>query len=130
MKTKLTLVALAATMSLSACYTHESHNSWRNNKNDMYIVRVEDLDRSEVRTVQRSLTEQGFYHGPIDGIWGQQTSNAILDYQTKRHPGQRDVTVDTLQEFGVRVKSDRYTPRHDFTPTQDHDGDGKPRQSG
>jgi uncharacterized protein (TIGR02594 family) len=35
----------------------------------------------DVRTVQRSLKKLGFDPGPIDGIWGRKTSNAVQAFQ-------------------------------------------------
>ena len=115
MKNKTILfVALAATVALGACCMapREHHYAAANHSRTVYQVPGNELGSADVRKVQKSLTEEGFYHGKIDGVWGAETSQAILDYQTVRHPGQTDVTVDTLEEFGVRMDQDRYNARH------------------
>jgi hypothetical protein len=113
MKTKIITMVLAATVSLGAC-SASRENSYvaADHHRSAYAVHGEQLSRRDVRKVQRSLTREGFYKGPIDGIWGTDTSQAILDYQTARHPEQTDVTVDTLQEFGVRMDKDHYASHH------------------
>lgn len=118
MKTKNVLLALAVTISLGACsapreeyYTTTTQTDYTRDSRDSYVFRGTELNREEVRKVQRSLAREGFYHGQIDGVWGARTSQAILDYQTARSPGNTDVTVDTLQEFGVQIDRDRYYGR-------------------
>ena len=113
MKNKIIMIALATTVSLGACTAPREHNySAMDHKQTVYRVSGKELGRSDVRKVQKSLAAEGFYHGKIDGIWGTETSQAILDYQTARHPGETDMTVDTLQEFGVRMDEDHYRSRH------------------
>ncbi|MDP2205972.1 MAG: peptidoglycan-binding domain-containing protein [Alphaproteobacteria bacterium] len=140
MKSKIIMLALAATVSLGACaaphgsntqnreYRHSETEDQQNNKyyrdnagyykhdnrdsrHESYVIRGEDLSREDVRKVQTSLAREGFYRGKIDGIWGRSTSQAILDYQTVRYPGRTGMTIHTLQEFGVRVDRD-YNNRH------------------
>lgn len=105
------LAALAATISLGGCAAPRDGYSSMDHRRNVHQFRSEELGRADVRKVQRSLTREGFYHGKIDGVWGRDTSQAILDYQVARHPGQTDVTADTLQEFGVRMDEDRYRSR-------------------
>ncbi len=38
-----------------------------------------------VRDVQTFLSQQGFYNGPIDGIYGPGTRNAVISYQRSRN---------------------------------------------
>jgi peptidoglycan hydrolase-like protein with peptidoglycan-binding domain len=40
-------------------------------------VRVNSANRYNVQALQRRLREQGFYRGPIDGVWGSQTQAAL-----------------------------------------------------
>ena len=109
-KIKIALFALIASVSLSACMSPPLHYNHRTSavdyKRDVYVFRGEDLNRADIKKVQRSLAQEGYYKGSIDGIWGVETSQAILDYQSVRYPGQTDVTVDTLQEFGIRMDRD------------------------
>jgi hypothetical protein len=55
-----------------------------------------------VTAVQTQLTQQGYYNGPVDGIFGQQTRDAVAKYQIAK---QLDVTgslsPQTLQSFGL-----------------------------
>ena len=55
-----------------------------------------------VTAVQTQLTQQGYYSGPVDGIFGQQTRDAVAKYQIAK---QLDVTgslsPQTLQSFGL-----------------------------
>ena len=116
MKTKIITLVLAATVSLGAC-SASRENSYATAdqaraSHPARVVQGEQLGRRDVRKVQKSLTREGFYNGLIDGVWGVETSQAILDYQTARHPGQADITVDTLQEFGVRMDRDHYASHH------------------
>lgn len=133
MKSKIIMLALAATVSLGACvapqdnrypdrnYTQDNrdyrYQTTGDYRSDAYVFRSEDLSREDVRKVQRALTREGFYRGKIDGVWGRSTSQAILNYQSVRHPGHRGVSIQTLQEFGVQIERDRarnhyYQPRN------------------
>jgi peptidoglycan hydrolase-like protein with peptidoglycan-binding domain len=55
-----------------------------------------------VATVQTELTQQGYYGGPVDGIYGLATRDAVAKYQIAKH---LDVTgslsPDTLQSLGL-----------------------------
>lgn len=55
-----------------------------------------------VNAVQGELAQLGFYQGPIDGIYGRLTRDAVAKYQIDKH---LDVTgslsAQTLQSFGL-----------------------------
>ena len=55
-----------------------------------------------VSAVQNQLTQLGYYGGPIDGIYGPTTRDAVAKYQIDK---QLDVTgslsADTLRSFGL-----------------------------
>jgi hypothetical protein len=59
-------------------------------------------DTTTVRAVQTELTQLGYYNGPVDGIFGPTTRDAVAKYQIDN---QLDVTgslsPDTLQSLGV-----------------------------
>jgi len=59
-------------------------------------------DTTTVQAVQTELTQLGYYNGPIDGIFGPTTRDAVAKYQMDK---QLDVTgslsPDTLQSLGV-----------------------------
>jgi peptidoglycan hydrolase-like protein with peptidoglycan-binding domain len=45
---------------------------------------AESLRPSSVRLVQERLHSLGFYAGPVDGVWGQSTENAVQQFQHGR----------------------------------------------
>jgi hypothetical protein len=55
-----------------------------------------------VTAVQTQLKQQGYYNGPVDGIFGRLTRDAVAKYQINKH---LDVTgslsTETLQSFGL-----------------------------
>jgi hypothetical protein len=55
-----------------------------------------------VNAVQTQLKQQGYYNGPVDGIFGRETRDAVAKYQIDKH---LDVTgslsAQTLQSFGL-----------------------------
>jgi hypothetical protein len=55
-----------------------------------------------VNAVQTRLTQLGYYHGPVDGVFGPQTRDAVAKYQIAKN---LDVTgslsAQTLQSFGL-----------------------------
>jgi hypothetical protein len=59
-------------------------------------------DTTTVQAVQTELTQLGYYNGPVDGIFGPTTRDAVAKYQIDN---QLDVTgslsPDTLQSLGV-----------------------------
>lgn len=51
--------------------------------------------------IQVALKEQGFYAGPIDGIWGRGTMNGIEAFQKKNGLATGGLTIDALEKLGV-----------------------------
>jgi peptidoglycan hydrolase-like protein with peptidoglycan-binding domain len=55
-----------------------------------------------VTTVEKQLTQLGYYSGPIDGIFGPLVRDAVAKYQIATH---QDVTgslsPETLRSFGL-----------------------------
>lgn len=45
---------------------------------------ADTLRPSSVRVVQQRLRSMGFYHGSIDGMWGQSTQSAVAQFQQNR----------------------------------------------
>ena len=58
------------------------------------------VTRQTVQQLQRELQQDGFYHGPIDGVVGQQTHEALAAYQ-REHGLQQTAALDwpTLQQL-------------------------------
>jgi peptidoglycan hydrolase-like protein with peptidoglycan-binding domain len=85
-------------------------------------VSLEQLDSEQVRQLQQALQEQGVDPGPIDGIVGQETRDAIREFQQEEGiaaTGQLDrETLEALdldaQEFmGVSPAFGQTQPRQD-----------------
>jgi peptidoglycan hydrolase-like protein with peptidoglycan-binding domain len=45
---------------------------------------AETLQPSSVRAIQERLRSLGFYRGAIDGVWGQSTESAVVQFQQNR----------------------------------------------
>jgi Putative peptidoglycan binding domain len=56
-----------------------------------------------VTTVQTDLTNLGYYHGPIDGLYGRATRDAVARYQTDHSlTATGTLTTQTLQALGIQ----------------------------
>jgi peptidoglycan hydrolase-like protein with peptidoglycan-binding domain len=63
-------------------------------------------NRDDVKKAQQTLSDKGFYHGPVDGIAGPLTRQAIGDYQKSEHRAvTRRLDVDTAGRLGVGHES-------------------------
>jgi localization factor PodJL len=65
-------------------------------------TRDSSATRDDIKGVQGRLTRDGFYHGPIDGVWGPATQSALSNYQRQNHlavTGKLD--SETLDSFGA-----------------------------
>ena len=56
-----------------------------------------------ITNVQRALNDAGFNAGPVDGILGRTTSNAIGAYQRANGLSTGQLTIETLKKLGVDV---------------------------
>jgi len=54
-----------------------------------------------IANVQRALNDAGFHAGPVDGILGKTTSNAIGAYQRANGLSSGQLTIETLEKLGV-----------------------------
>jgi len=54
-----------------------------------------------IKALQRKLKELGFYHGPIDGIYGPMTQRAVEAYQRKNDLAQGALTVETCKALDI-----------------------------
>jgi len=48
------------------------------------VVCKTSINPTMIRSVQRALQAEGFYRGPIDGIWGSESQAAVRAYQKAR----------------------------------------------
>ncbi len=56
-----------------------------------------------VRAMQSALNREGFYRGPIDGIIGNETADAITQYQRKKGLSTGGVTYEVLESLSVKI---------------------------
>lgn len=56
-----------------------------------------------VRRIQTALNEQGYDPGPIDGVIGAQTMQAVTRFQQAKELPRGELTVKTIEELGVRL---------------------------
>ena len=57
---------------------------------------------STVNAVQTELTQLGYYHGPVDGIYGPLTRDAVAKYQIdKQLDVNGSLSAQTLQSLGL-----------------------------
>jgi peptidoglycan hydrolase-like protein with peptidoglycan-binding domain len=68
------------------------------------------MEAMYLRTIQEELAKGGFYGGPIDGIDGPQTRQAIRDWQSVAHEPVDGVPTTLL------VEQLRYGPRYTAPP--------------
>lgn len=65
------------------------------------------LSRGDIARIQASLVAKGFSPGPIDGVLGRKTKNAISQYQfrmrlSKTYSTQKSVLLPTIRSLGIR----------------------------
>ena len=49
--------------------------------NDVYALSKIGSQGEEVKSIQNTLTEQGYFSGTVDGIFGEQTKKAVISFQ-------------------------------------------------
>ncbi|MFC7292568.1 peptidoglycan-binding domain-containing protein [Hirschia litorea] len=61
-----------------------------------------NANSSSISDLQRALKDRGYYMGPIDGVIGPQTENAVRKFQSANGlPHQGFVTMETLRMLGL-----------------------------
>jgi peptidoglycan hydrolase-like protein with peptidoglycan-binding domain len=61
-----------------------------------------DLERSTIRAIQHALDQQGLQVGPVDGVWGEQTTTAVANFQRARGmPASGELDAHTLAALGL-----------------------------
>ncbi len=64
-----------------------------------------NMTRENIRAVQRALAEHGYDPGPIDGVIGRKTMEAVNAYQRANNlPVDRYLNMDTIRHLGVRLR--------------------------
>jgi hypothetical protein len=62
-----------------------------------------NMTRTTIRDLQIALRDAGHNPGPIDGIYGSQTSAAVRSYQQAKSLPTGGLTLDTLKKLGVNL---------------------------
>jgi len=74
----------------------DGHMEWRP------VLCQVNMTSAKIREIQKALKAKGYYHGPIDGIVGSQTINAMRKFQkAKGLASTRFLTVETVTALGV-----------------------------
>lgn len=61
-----------------------------------------NMSRGIITSLQRALQREGYKPGPIDGVVGKTTMDAIEKYQTKESLDRGGITYETLKKLKVR----------------------------
>ena len=65
------------------------------------VVCKTSINSTMVRNVQRALKSRGYYHGPIDGVWGEESKSALRAYQKAKGLPVADLSVATMESLGI-----------------------------
>ena len=65
------------------------------------IVCKSGMTTTTIRKVQQALKREGFYNGPIDGVWGAASRSATRSYQKSNRLPVAGLSVATMQALGV-----------------------------
>lgn len=65
-------------------------------------ISPQNLSRGEVRQVQQALNKDGFKPGPTDGRWGNETENAVKQFQqSKQLQATGQLNEQTVADLGL-----------------------------
>lgn len=82
------------------------------------MIEPSSLDEERIRQVQMNLNKAGFSAGSVDGIWGEETRQALRNYQQQKQlPGNGQLNEQTLAELGITGgdNSQRSSQEHQTT---------------
>jgi regulator of extracellular matrix RemA (YlzA/DUF370 family) len=65
------------------------------------IVCKTSINSTMIREVQRALKAEGFYNGPIDGIWGTSSRSAVRTYQKAKGLPVAGLSMATMESLGI-----------------------------
>jgi len=78
--------------------TADGHMAWRE------VLCDTNMTGKRISEIQTSLKSKGFYTGPIDGIVGTRTMNAVNKFQTEKNlPVDRYLNVKTVEALGIEL---------------------------
>ena len=65
------------------------------------IVCKTSMTRPTIQRVQSALKAAGYYHGPIDGVWGSESRSATRSYQKAKGLPVAGLSVATMEALGL-----------------------------
>lgn len=65
------------------------------------IVCKSSMDTTTIQKVQQALKSQGYYKGPIDGVWGSESRAATRAYQKANGLPVAGLSVATMESLGL-----------------------------
>jgi len=130
-------LSMAGNYSKGMKSTQNSDSQMMDNQNK--TMGTTHLNNTQVRELQRLLTDKGFDTGPANGIIGPKTKQALRDYQTSQGlaaTGQPDretlrslaSDTETQEFFGLSPEFDELHMKDKGMMDQDHMGDGMMHQ--
>jgi peptidoglycan hydrolase-like protein with peptidoglycan-binding domain len=76
------------------------------NQQQAQVIAPSKLSKEQIREIQMNLNKKGFSSGHVDGIWGQDTSKAVMHFQkAKNLPGKGELNQQTLADLGVNLNN-------------------------
>ena len=70
------------------------------------------------KEIQQALAERGYYHGEVNGVWGQDSADALKRFQTDQHLD-ADGKLDSLSLIGLGLGPKRTLSAHAAKPDTD-----------
>ncbi len=83
---------------------HQQHtqNGQQQSAENSQPISPQNLSRGEVREVQQALNKDGFKPGPTDGRWGNETENAVKQFQqSKQLQATGQLNEQTVADLGL-----------------------------
>ncbi|HHH19583.1 MAG TPA: peptidoglycan-binding protein, partial [Campylobacterales bacterium] len=65
------------------------------------VVCKSSMNTTTIRKVQEALKSQGYYKGPIDGVWGAESRSATRAYQKANGLPVAGLSVATMESLGL-----------------------------
>ncbi len=70
------------------------------------MIKPSTLNKTQIRDLQLSLNKDGYSTGHVDGIWGPDTRDAVINFQkAKNLPGKGELNQQTLADLGVNLNN-------------------------
>jgi peptidoglycan hydrolase-like protein with peptidoglycan-binding domain len=83
-----------------------------------WLVSPDKLSKAEISSIQQALNKQGFDAGNVDGIWGDETTAAVNNFQRRENIQARgQLDHRTLSALGVEVASQNQSAQNQSAET-------------